>query len=183
MVYQMNLHENRQLFRQAVQATADRMKIPPIYVEKDYWVTYVLHTIFHARIGEETIFKGGTALSKCFRSIQRFSEDIDLVILRRDEETDNQLKTKLKKISAAINPVLPEIEIEGLTRKRGMIRKTAHVFPKVFTGVYGQIREVIVLESTWLGNYEPYEEQHIISFVGQMTCISGTTLKKEYTRR
>ncbi|CAG5011174.1 hypothetical protein DYBT9275_04899 [Dyadobacter sp. CECT 9275] len=164
----MNLHENKTLFRQAVQATADRMQIPAIYVEKDYWVTYALYTIFQDEIGKETIFKGGTALSKCFKMIERFSEDIDLVVIRKEGETDNRLKTKLKTISACIEPVLPEIELEGLTHKRGMNRKTAHQFPKEFTGAYGQIRDVIVLETTWLGNYEPYGEQTIASFVGGM---------------
>src|SRR5690606_5689725 len=107
----MNLHENQQLFRQAVQAASDRMQIPAIYVEKDYWVTYALHLIFHHDIGKETIFKGGTALSKCFDFIKRFSEDVDLVVLRNDGDTDNQLKSKLKKISNLIKPVLPEIDI------------------------------------------------------------------------
>ena len=40
----MKLHENKTLFRQAVQFTADQMKIAAIYVEKDYWVTYALFT-------------------------------------------------------------------------------------------------------------------------------------------
>jgi len=169
----MNLHENQQLFRQAVQAASDRMQIPAIYVEKDYWVTYALHLIFHHDIGKETIFKGGTALSKCFDFIKRFSEDVDLVVLRNDGDTDNQLKSKLKKISNLIKPVLPEIDIEGLTRKRGMNRKTVHVFPKSFKGDYGQIREQIILESTWLGNYEPYEKKTITSLVGAMMLEVG----------
>lgn len=42
----MRLHENKQLFRQAIEFTAQEKKIPAIYVEKDYWVTYALHTIF-----------------------------------------------------------------------------------------------------------------------------------------
>ena len=40
----MKLHENKTLFRQAVQFTADQMKIAAIYEEKDYWVTYALFT-------------------------------------------------------------------------------------------------------------------------------------------
>ena len=69
----MKLHENKQLFRQAVQFTSQQMNIPEIYVEKDYWVTFALHTIFNDEIGKHTIFKGGTALSKCFNLIERFS--------------------------------------------------------------------------------------------------------------
>ncbi|MBS1611759.1 MAG: nucleotidyl transferase AbiEii/AbiGii toxin family protein, partial [Bacteroidetes bacterium] len=62
----MKLHENKTLFRQAVQFTADQMQIPVIYIEKDYWVTYALYTIFNSEAGNDTVFKGGTALSKCY---------------------------------------------------------------------------------------------------------------------
>ena len=69
----MKLHENKNLFRQAVQFTADQMKIPTNYIEKDYWVTYALFTIFNNEIGKDAVFKGGTALSKCYNMIERFS--------------------------------------------------------------------------------------------------------------
>jgi predicted nucleotidyltransferase component of viral defense system len=67
-----------------VQLTAETLNIKNIYVEKDYWVTNALFTIFNNKIGKDTVFKGGTALSKCFKLIERFSEDIDLVVLRRE---------------------------------------------------------------------------------------------------
>ena len=164
----MKLHENKTLFRQAVQFTADQMNIPAIYVEKDYWVTYALYTIFNNDIGRDTVFKGGTALSKCYNMIERFSEDIDLVVLRREGETDSKLKSKLKAISSVVETVLPEVDIEGITLKMGMNRKTAHSYNKEFKGDYGQVRDVIILESTWLGYYEPYTTKSIVSFVGQM---------------
>lgn len=164
----MKLHENKTLFRQAVQFTADKMEIPANYVEKDYWVTYALFTIFNDSIGKETVFKGGTALSKCYHMIERFSEDIDLVVLRREGETDNKLKSKLKEVSSVLEAVLPEVTIEGITHKVGMNRKTAHSYNKEFKSDYGQVRDVIILESTWLGYYEPYTTKSIISFVGQM---------------
>ena len=164
----MKLHENKTLFRQAVQFTADQMKIPAIYVEKDYWVTYALFTIFNNEIGKDTVFKGGTALSKCYNMIERFSEDIDLVVLRREGETDSKLKSKLKAISTVVETVLPEVTIEGITHKMGMNRKTAHSYNKEFKGDYGQVRDVVILESTWLGYYEPYTTKSIVSFVGQM---------------
>jgi hypothetical protein len=63
---------------------------------------------------------------------------------------------------------LPEVNIEGLTQKMGMNRKTAHFYNKEFKGDYGQVRDVIVLEATWLGYYEPYTTKSIVSFVGQM---------------
>lgn len=80
----MKLHKNIKLFRDAIRITAQQMNIPPEFVEKDYWVTYALFTIFNNEIGKDTVFKGGTALSKCYKLIERFSEDIDLVVLRRE---------------------------------------------------------------------------------------------------
>lgn len=164
----MKLHLKIPLFRDAVRVTAQQMNIPPEFVEKDYWVTYALFTIFNNEIGKDTVFKGGTALSKCYNMIERFSEDIDLVVLRREGETDSKLKSKLKAVSTVVETVLPEVPIEGITHKMGMNRKTAHSYSKEFKGEYGQVRDVIILESTWLGYYEPYTTKSIISFVGQM---------------
>lgn len=164
----MILHQNKPLFTDMVQFTADTMGINAIYVEKDYWVTFALFTIFNNEIGKDSVFKGGTALSKCYQMIERFSEDIDLVVLRRDGETDSKLKSKLKAVSKVIETVLPEVSIEGITHKMGMNRKTAHSYNKEFKGSYGQVRDVIILESTWLGYYEPYTTKNIVSFVGQV---------------
>jgi hypothetical protein len=63
---------------------------------------------------------------------------------------------------------LPEVTIEGITHKMGMNRKTAHTYSKEFKGDYGQVRNAIILESNWLGYYEPYTTKSIVSFVGQM---------------
>lgn len=169
----MKLHTDKKLFRDAVNITAQQMNIPTIYVEKDYWVTFALKIIFSDEIGRDTIFKGGTSLAKCFKMINRFSEDIDLVVIRREGETDNKLKRKLKDVENAINDTLPEIEIQGLTHKVGMSRKTAHSYSKEFVGAYGQVRDVIVLEVNWLGYYEPFTKQKINSFVGEMMFNAG----------
>ena len=164
----MKLQENKELFQDAVIATSQQLGIKEIYIEKDYWVTFALFQIFKNDIGKETVFKGGTALSKCFELIQRFSEDIDLVVLRNESETGNQLKNKIKKISKCVSDVLPEMDIDGITNKVGMIRKTAHSYPRTFTGHFGQVRDIIIVESTWLGNFEPYTTANVSSFIYEM---------------
>jgi len=65
----MRLHENKELFRDAIIATSQLKNITEIYVEKDYWVTLALYSIFSNEIGKSCIFKGGTALSKCNRLV------------------------------------------------------------------------------------------------------------------
>ena len=49
-------------------------------IEKDWWVTLTLKALFQTEYAEFLVFKGGTSLSKCWKAIQRFSEDIDIVI-------------------------------------------------------------------------------------------------------
>jgi hypothetical protein len=164
----MRLHENKELFQDAIIATSQQKGIREIYIEKDYWVSFALYNIFKNEVGKETIFKGGTALSKCFNLIQRFSEDIDLVVLRNESETGNQLKNKIKKISKCVSNVLPEIDVDGITNKVGMIRKTAHQYPRIFKGHFGQVRDIIIVESTWLGHFEPYTTADVSSFVYEM---------------
>src|SRR5690349_16210716 len=50
-------------------------------VDKDFWVCWMLRELFGLRdIGDHVTFKGGTSLSKAWGLIERFSEDIDLVV-------------------------------------------------------------------------------------------------------
>jgi hypothetical protein len=177
----MKLHENEALFRQAVQATAQRMGILDIYIEKDYWVCYALKLIYESAIKEEVIFKGGTALSKCYTYIDRFSEDIDLVVLRREEETGNQLKNKLKKITREITAPFTEVAMEGITNKLGMIRKIAYNYPKIFKGNYGQVRDAIIIEATWLGYFEPYSKRILNTYIyDMMMATNQTSIAEDY---
>jgi hypothetical protein len=51
-------------------------------MEKDWWVTLTLKAIFQTEYEPYLLFKGGTSLSKCWKLIERFSEDIDLALDR-----------------------------------------------------------------------------------------------------
>jgi hypothetical protein len=177
----MRLHEDINLFEDAVKITAQQLGIAEIHIEKDYWITLALHTIFSDVIGKETVFKGGTALSKCFGFIERFSEDIDLVVLKHENEAGNKLKNKLKKITEIVAHKIEEIEVEGITNKLGMIRKVAFNYPKLFKGNFGQVRDVIIVEATWLGRFEPYHKWTISSYIYQMmTTNNQLELAKKY---
>jgi hypothetical protein len=56
----------------------ERTGRPAHLLEKDIWVVWTLHAVFNTPIGQGLTFKGGTSLSKAYRLIDRFSEDIDL---------------------------------------------------------------------------------------------------------
>jgi predicted nucleotidyltransferase component of viral defense system len=69
--------ERRDVFIEA----AAGLGIRPTIVEKDFWVCVVLKFLFQkSRLGQSLVFKGGTSLSKVHGLIERFSEDIDLVL-------------------------------------------------------------------------------------------------------
>jgi predicted nucleotidyltransferase component of viral defense system len=63
------------------EATAAKLSLRPEFIEKDFWVCWMLKTLFSLNgVGQHLIFKGGTSLSKCYKVIKRFSEDIDISI-------------------------------------------------------------------------------------------------------
>jgi hypothetical protein len=74
-VLQLNATQRAELFN----AAAQKLGIGPVALEKDFWVCWTLRELFSLPgISEHLIFKGGTSLSKVWRVIQRFSEDIDI---------------------------------------------------------------------------------------------------------
>jgi len=65
------------------QRTTQQTGFDAVIIEKDFWVCWTLKELFRLPdIGEHLIFKGGTSLSKVFKVIERFSEDIDVSIDR-----------------------------------------------------------------------------------------------------
>ena len=61
--------------------SASKLGMNSAIVEKDFWVCYVLDYLFHkCKYKNSFAFKGGTCLSKVFNIIERFSEDIDLIL-------------------------------------------------------------------------------------------------------
>lgn len=76
-VARLSPQHRRDLFSEA----AARLGIRPTVIEKDFWVCLVLKSLFtDSTFKDHLVFKGGTSLSKVYRLIQRFSEDIDLVL-------------------------------------------------------------------------------------------------------
>ncbi|WP_281336219.1 nucleotidyl transferase AbiEii/AbiGii toxin family protein [Flavobacterium eburneipallidum] len=163
----MNLHLDKDNFEGAIVATAEHFKIPEIFIEKDYWVTYALHQLFHSEVKDLIVFKGGTSLSKCYKVIERFSEDIDMVIVKTATDTGNDLKRKLKAVTDVVDNSILEVVINDPTAKKlGSLRKIVYSYPKVgMQGNFGQVREHITLEVSHLGNFEPNNTKSVCTFI------------------
>lgn len=85
------LHRHRQ-FGSLLEIVAERVGVSAALVEKDYWVTHVLWAL--ESLGFRVSFKGGTSLSKACGLIQRFSEDLDLMLEAPDLPAVSSWKSK-----------------------------------------------------------------------------------------
>ena len=87
------------------ESISHKVNLPAQVVEKDFWVTAVLQIVFSLPIAKHLVFKGGTSLSKGWKLIERFSEDIDLAVdpvflgASEGDLTKKQIK-KLRKASS-----------------------------------------------------------------------------------
>ena len=90
--------DDPEIFKATVATAAEQLGVQPIAVEKDYWVCEVLRAIVGAH-GDEVVFKGGTSLEK-LRIVQRFSEDLDLLVVG-SYGSKNAAKRAMKAMLAA----------------------------------------------------------------------------------
>jgi len=71
--------EQKQILFQEIQK---EIPIPPVSIEKDWWVVQTLTLVFKMEDAPYLVFKGGTSLSKAWKIIERLSEDVDLALSR-----------------------------------------------------------------------------------------------------
>ena len=101
---------------EALEVAAGRSGRPAHLREKDLWVVWALSAIYDSPLGDSLTFKGGTSLSKVYKVIDRFSEDIDLTYdirelvpdLLRDGNPIPASASQEKKITSAVRSRLPQ---------------------------------------------------------------------------
>ena len=105
-IARLSNEERQELF----EATAIKMGMRPEVIEKDFWVCFMLDHLFHeCEYRDAFVFKGGTSLSKAYHVIERFSEDIDLILDWRkiirsaSDPWDERSKTKQDSYNKQIN--------------------------------------------------------------------------------
>ena len=131
----MNLHENKELFADAVLAASQSKEdgglgVKQIFIEKDYWISRALKMLSQSRDVDLAVFKGGTSISKAYGLGSRFSEDIDVAITEDSFRTDNQTKALISRISRTMSNGLTEVEMPD-TRKFSKYRKVYYSYPMI----------------------------------------------------
>ena len=91
----------------------------------------------------DIVFKGGTALSKAHKLIERFSEDIDLAA-RANDLGDLRRKRLIKNTETAMTQDLTYQGAHAMESKGSRFRKTAHAFPTLTdASKLGQVSDII----------------------------------------
>jgi len=170
----MNLHKDIPAFTNAIHAASDYLNILPAFIEKDYWITLALKRLAESPYRDAVVFKGGTSLSKGFKIINRFSEDIDIAIIDASKYTGNKLKTLIRDVEKIISVDLTEVEAPDISSKKSRYRKI--VFSYFKTGdprLYGQVSNRLIIEVNSFANPFPYENRAISSFITDFLQASG----------
>lgn len=171
----MTLHENRQLFADAIQAASETLGIKRHFVEKDYWICRSLQQLVRADDTHKAIFKGGTSLTKAYHIGSRFSEDIDIAIANAGQMTGNQLKTTIRHMAHCMTDGLTEVPNPGVTSKGSHYYKAFFAYPTlsdVPTTSSVNMGELLVEINSFANPY-PWQIKRVQSFVTEFLRQTG----------
>ncbi|MCD8130797.1 MAG: nucleotidyl transferase AbiEii/AbiGii toxin family protein [Lachnospiraceae bacterium] len=173
MVY---LHENRDLFTEALNLAVFKTGLKPEIIEKDYYVTMILKKL--SEQFDYAVFKGGTSLQKCYCVISRFSEDIDITI---DETLSQSEKKKLKYgivgIAKELNLEIPNIED---TRSRRDYNRYELTYDSVLNRQTGAVKPSVLLETSFSEISFPTVTLPVHSYMGDLFEMEAPSLLELY---
>lgn len=179
-VAQLSNSDRKQIFTE----TAANKGMTPAIVEKDFWVTWTLGKIFNnPELNTILKFKGGTSLSKIYGLIERFSEDIDLIlnwdVLTKEDPQESRSKKQQKRLTEEIREAGREYIAETLLPI--ISAETSNVctcevddsdrniinlyYPKAFSDDY--IRPEILLEIGPIASWLPFETHTITPYAAE----------------
>ncbi len=154
-------------------------------IEKDYYVTEALR-IIAAQFPQQVVFKGGTSLSKGWKLINRFSEDLDLFLNQNAFEPRlgaNRTDKTLKNIEeiVGLHPALRYLSKAEKSRsrsERGISRTSDFEYPMQFSG-NGAIQNRVLLEMGIRSGDFPVESVQLTSFLAEFLQNTSESLDAE----
>lgn len=156
----MILHKNPQAFYDTMLVLGDRLNISPDIIEKDYYVTMFLEAL--TKRVPNLLFKGGTSLSKCYKIINRFSEDIDLTL-----NVENQTQGNKKNLKYEIIEVCKELGFELINeadiRSRRDYNRYEIKYPIHFEEI--GIKQYLLVETVFMVKSYPDEIKKATSMI------------------
>lgn len=165
------LHNDKELFEQVILRISEDTGIEASIVEKDYYVTLFLKRIVDMQ--PNVIFKGGTSLSKCYKLIKRFSEDIDLNIETESKPTEGQKKKLKTNIVSIIDEFGFNLENEDNVRSRRDYNKYIIDYPTIFQSIF--LKEHLIVETAVYIKAYPYKKMVATSIIYDYLYGNGYT--------
>jgi hypothetical protein len=147
-----------------IASASESLVLPGAWVEKDFWVVEILRSVFRdPPEGVVPIFKGGTSLSKAFGLVQRFSEDVDILVEMPEEFGEGRRDRAMKDICNRCEDDLG-IETSHVRSGRGEHRAVRFTYPQR-QGGGGGLAAGVLLEIGRRGGYVPRTGKTIESYI------------------
>jgi predicted nucleotidyltransferase component of viral defense system len=169
----MTLHEENDIFNQYIMATADYMGLSDTgIVEKDYFVTAFLKRLVEKQ--PNIIFRGGTSLSKCYKLINRFSEDIDLGLnTGPNRPTEGQRKKLKQGIVSVVNELgFTLVNLEQVKSRKDFNRYIVDYMP---VSEHSVLKQYLVVETAVYVKSFPIETMDAASFIYDFLCANNAS--------
>jgi len=167
----MNLHDDRKAFQALAASTAQYMGIGDVgLIEKDYVVSLFLERI--AALQPEIVFKGGTSLSKCYKVIRRFSEDIDLSMETDRAGMTEGRRRRLKQdvVSIIDGCGFTLVNPEQIRSRRDFNRYIVDYKP---VGVYPFLKQNLIIETSLSIKAFPVQSMSASSLIHDFLSSNG----------
>lgn len=164
----MKYLHNHEDFKYFIIETARQINLSEFIVEKDYWVAYLLKNLVKSEFANEFVFKGGTCLSKAYNLIERFSEDIDLLMLETEK---TQSKTQKEKRLVALREYIDGLDDLTYTtgNRSALYAAFRFSFPATSTNITNSVGKEILLEPGFRGGTVPeIKKKTITSYVEKL---------------
>lgn len=172
----MFLHEDKKQFSHIINRVSYQTGRMGKMIEKDYYVTMILRLLSSEM--PFVVFKGGTSLSKCYKIISRFSEDIDVTV---DQNLSQGQKKKLKYgIVDAIQQMGLEILNLNETRSRRDYNRYIVAYESVLPKLNETVQPVIYLETSFTTIAFPTVIMPVDSMIGDMLKAEAPELLERY---
>ena len=176
----MNLHLNKELFREIIDTLNTRTGIAVDIIEKDYYVCTILNELSKKQDYLKAYFKGGTAVYKILENMNRFSEDIDLTVKVLSEESNTRNKKRLKASALGYNIDGLELVKEGCIDNKNSITGM-YKYTSVYVDSEMPLQRAgrIQVESTSFTVSEPTERYYIEPLIYKLASDTEKKILEE----
>ena len=161
-------------FKDLLRAAADSKKQRTAIVEKDYYLTRALHALAKSHAGE-FILKGGTSLSKGWNLLDRFSEDLDILVRSEEGWGASKRDTRLKALRDAVagtKGLALDREDRRTRAETGVSRSAVYRYESLTSDVPGLGRNVL-FEAGYRGSADVAVKKQIQSIVAEYAKEKG----------